>query len=291
MSTIGNFVLNATALSALYAILAIGFTLIFGVGRVLNFAHAAFITIGAFAAYHVSNPNMLGLHISLGIVASVVVTAVVSAIVYKTVIRRVEPQGTVGMIITIVIAFFLLFSIRALYGSRGIAVPSPAPGVGSHFGFDIQYHLAFVFVTSWVSTLFLFGFVNRTRTGKAIVATSMDVKGARLMGVDTERMNTYVWMIAAGLAGLAGMLLAGFKGGGWFMGIEPLVLSFAIVILGGLGSIKGSVVGAHVIGFIETAIVTFFNPALGGTASLFILILVLMIRPSGLWGHEIMEGA
>jgi branched-chain amino acid transport system permease protein len=290
MTALGDFLVNATALSSLYAILAIGFTLVFGVGRVLNFAHAAFITIGAYAAYQVSNPNAWGLHVWFGFFAAVIVTALVGAVVYRTAIRYVDPQSTVGMIITMSVAFFILFAIRAIYGDFGIAVPTPAPGIGAVAGVEVQYHLVVAFAVSWLAIAFLLAFVNHTDTGTAIVATSMNVRGARLAGIDTDRVNLYTWTVAAGLAGAGGMLLAGFQGGGWFMGIEPLVLSFAIVVLGGLGSIKGSVVGAHVIGFLETAVVSFVDPALGGMASLVVLVVVLLVRPSGLWGHTLMEG-
>lgn len=289
MSAIISYLLDATALSALYAILAIGFTLIFGVGRVLNFAHAAFITIGAFAAYQVSNANAWGMNVWLGVLASIVVTAIVGAIVYKTSIQHVDPQSNVGMIITMVIAFFVLFSIRAIYGTFYISVPKPIGESTQIAGYSLQNHLILIFVVSWLSIAFLFVFINYTRLGSATIALSMDTKGAKLVGIDTDRVNLYIWMIAAGLAGFAGMLLGGFIGGNWTMGIQPLVISFAIVILGGLGSVRGSVVGAHVIGFGETAMTTFINPALGGIISLFVLVTVLLIRPSGLWGHKIME--
>lgn len=286
---LGDFLINATALSALYAILAIGFTLIFGVGRVLNFTHAAFITVGAYAAYQVANPNAFGMNVWAGVVASVLVTALVGAVVYLTVIRYVDPQSTVGMIITMVLAFFILFSIRAVYGGYYIAVPTPFPGVYEAAGFEIQRHLAFVFAVSWLAIAFLFVLIEYTDAGTAIVATSMNEKGARLAGIDTGRLNLYTWTIAAGLAGVAGMLLGAFQGGDWTMGIQPLVLSFAIVVFGGLGSVKGSVVGAHVIGFVETAMTSFVDAALGGVVSLFVIVTVLLVRPRGIWGHEIME--
>lgn len=292
MVALGGLLVNALALSALYAIVAVGFTLIFGVGGVLNFTHAAFISVGAFTAYQVSNPNQWGLSIHLGFLLAILVTAAVGAAIYRLAIRHVKAKSTVGTILTIVLAFFLLYLLRGLYGTGGISVPSPLPGVVTipGLGYTVQRHLVFVFVLSWAFIGGLFYLVNRTTIGKAIEAVSMSEKGAVLAGIDADRINMLTWILAAGFGGAAGVLLVGFQGGDWLVGFDPLVISFGIVILGGLGSIKGSVVGAHVIGVLETATVTLVDPALTGLSSLLLLLVVLMVKPTGLFGHEHMEG-
>jgi branched-chain amino acid transport system permease protein len=285
-------ILSATFISALYAVIAIGFTLIFGVGGILNFAHGGFITLGAFSAYIAS--GYFGLPIFVGLLAGTLVGAAVGGATYMGVIRYVRTRPVTILILTFVIGFFMMYFVRVF--GREILNIDPLnipvdPVIGSSsFGNDV-----FIFATSWLLIGALFYFVNYTRTGRAIIAVSMSDKGASLVGIDSERINLITWVLAGAFAGYAGVLLAGSLGGGsWLMSIEPpapLVLSFAIVILGGLGSIKGSVVGAYIIGFFETFTVTFApgGSQLAGISSLVLLLVFLLVKPEGLFGREAAE--
>lgn len=285
-------ILSATFISALYAVIAIGFTLIFGVGGILNFAHGGFITLGAFSAYIAS--GYFGLPIFVGLFAGTLVGAAVGGATYMGVIRYVRTRPVTILILTFVIGFFMMYFVRVF--GREILNIDPLnipvnPVIGSSsFGNDV-----FIFATSWLLIGALFYFVNYTRTGRAIIAVSMSDKGASLVGIDSERINLITWVLAGAFAGYAGVLLAGSLGGGsWLMSIEPpapLVLSFAIVILGGLGSIKGSVVGAYIIGFFETFTVTFApgGSQLAGISSLVLLLVFLLVKPEGLFGREAAE--
>ncbi|MFC7165163.1 branched-chain amino acid ABC transporter permease [Halospeciosus flavus] len=133
----------------------------------------------------------------------------------------------------------------------------------------------------------MFAGVNYTRTGKAILATSMSTKGAALVGVESERMYLYTWVIAGALAGLAGVFLGSIQTASWAMGRAPLVLSFSIVVLGGIGSIRGSLIGAYVIGFLEVFTVSYIDSSLSGLASLVVLVAILLVKPEGLFGREL----
>lgn len=288
MSAILDAVLAATFISALYAIIAIGFTLIFGVGGILNFAHGAFITVGAFGAYVVSGAG--DMPIVLGLLAGTLAGAAVGGATYLGVIRHVRKRPVTVLILTFVIGFFIIYALRIFARAGGadpLQIPVPSVIDASSFLNDV-----FIFVTSWLLIGALFWFVNYTRTGRAVIAVSMSDKGAALVGIDAERINLITWVLAGGFAGYAGVLLAGSLGtGSWLMSIQPpapLVLSFAIVILGGLGSIKGSVVGAYVIGFFETFTVNFFpgGTQLAGISSLVLLLVFLLVKPEGLFGRE-----
>jgi branched-chain amino acid transport system permease protein len=280
-------ILNATFISALYAIIAIGFTLIFGVGGILNFAHGAFITIGAFAAYVVS--TLWGLPVVFGLLAGTFAGAAIGALTYVGVVRWVRDRPVTVLILTFVIGFFLMFSIETVMND--ILDTNPLNFyVPPALDFSSRANDIFIFVTSWILIGGLFYFVNYTRTGRAIIAVSQSDKGASLVGINAEKINLITWTLAGAFAGYAGVLLAGSLGGGsWLMSINPpapLVLSFAIVILGGLGSIKGSVVGAYIIGFFETFTVTFVSSQLAGISSLALLLVFLMVKPEGLFGRE-----
>lgn len=297
MSAITSAILTATFISALYAIIAIGFTLIFGVGGILNFAHGAFITVGAFAAFVISSGAGLDLPIVFGLLAGTVAGAAIGAATYLGVVRHVRNRPVTVLILTFIIGFFIMFALeifaRHIMGVDPLEIPvSPVIGFDMFGVQSSTLNDVFIFVTSWILIGALFVFVNYTRTGRAIIAVSMSDKGASLVGIKAEKINLITWTLAGAFAGYAGVLLAGSLGGGsWLMAIDPpapLVLSFAIVILGGLGSIKGSVVGAYIIGFFETFTVTFVpgGSQLAGISSLLLLIVFLLVKPEGLFGRE-----
>jgi len=285
---------TAIFLSALYAIIAIGFTLIFGVGGILNFAHGSFITVGMFAAFLVTNSSgWIELPVWAGLLAGTGAGVLVAVVTYLGIIRYVRDKPVTVLILTFVVGFFIIYAIRIW--ASGIddvgALSIPVPQVmGTAFLNNV-----FIFVTSWLSIGLLFYFVNYTRTGRAIIAVSQSDKGAALVGISAEKINLITWALAGAFAGYAGVLLAGaFGNGSWLMSIQPpapLILSFAIVILGGLGSIKGSIAGAYIIGFFETFTVNFApgGEQLAGVSSLALLVVFLLVKPEGLFGREAAE--
>ncbi|MGQ4554305.1 ABC transporter permease subunit [Halobellus sp. GM3] len=280
-----TIVVQAAMISALYALVAIGFTLIFGVGGVLNLAHGATLTIGAFSAYYAVNALGLGL---LGAVATAaVVPALFGAGLYFVLIRKFRDDPIIVMILTLVVTVAVESLFLVVEGTSAYTLPQLLSGNTTVAGASVSYNLVAIFALSWVIIGAVFYWVNRTDTGRAILATSMDGKGAFLVGIDTGRVNLLMWVVASVLAGLAGYFLGSHLTIGWSMGRTPFILSFAIVILGGLGSVKGSVVGAYVIGTIEVLTTNVLNPQLQGLAPLVVVIIVLLVRPSGLYGTEV----
>ncbi|PSP97716.1 branched-chain amino acid ABC transporter permease [Halobacteriales archaeon QS_5_70_17] len=286
-SGVSNIVVNGLIISALYAVVAIGFTLIFGVGGVLNLAHGASITVGAFGAYYVA--RVFGMGAWAGLVAGVLVAAAFGAALYLAMIRRMEDEPIMVMILTLVTAVAVEQFVLTVEGSQPKAIPALVGGVTRVAGTNLQHNLVVVFAVSWAIILALFLFVNYTDAGKALIATSMSRKGAALVGIESDRVNLATWVIAGALAGLAGVFLGSFQTAHWAMGRAPLVLSFTIVVLGGVGSIKGSVVGAYLIGFLEVITTRVFDPRLQTLVPLVVLLLVLLVKPEGLFGRELAE--
>jgi branched-chain amino acid transport system permease protein len=289
-----DIVVSAVIISALYALVATGFTLIFGVGGVLNLAHGASITLGAFAAYYVATVfeeiTVFGLDLPVAaILAAIVVPAVFSALLYSVMIERVEDQPIMVMILTLVTAVAIEQVILTVFGAQPKALPSILTSQVSLAGVQIGAQRLFVFVLSWIIIGALFVFVNYTEMGKAVLATSMSDKGAALVGIDSNRINLLIWVLAGAFAGLAGYFLGSFRAASWVMGRDPLVLSFSIVILGGIGSIRGSVVGAYIIGFLEVLTISLIDPSLTGLTPLIVLVGVLLVKPEGLFGRELIE--
>ena len=281
-----NLITSWLIISALYALVAIGFTMIFGVGGVLNLAHGAVVAVGAFSAYAVS---VRGLGPWTGALAALVAGGLFSVGLYLLMIRNVADEPIMVMILTLVSSIIVEEFLRTFVGSQPRAVPSLANGQVSVAGATVQTNMLLMFVVSWLLIGALLVFINHTDTGKAIIATSMSAKGAAVVGIDSDRIHLYTWLIAGVLAGIAGVFLASYLTANWAMGRQPLILSFSIVILGGLGSIRGSVVGAYLIGFLEVFTVNVVNPRLSGVASLVVLVLVLLVKPEGLFGRELAE--
>jgi branched-chain amino acid transport system permease protein len=277
---------QAIIISALYALVAVGFTLIFGVGGVLNLAHGASITIGAFAAYFAM--TSFGLGIVGAFAAAAIVPAVFGGILYLGVIRQFQDEPILVMILTLVTSVAVEAILVTTQDATSYTLPVLVEGTVTFGSARIQLTSIVMFAISWLILIALFLYVNKTDTGRAIIATSMDRKGAFLVGIDSGRINLLMWVLAGALAGLAGLFLAQqFGGAAWDMGRTPLVLSFAIVVIGGLGSIRGSVIGAYIIGTIEVLTVNLVNAELQGLMPLLVLVAVLLLRPEGLFGQEV----
>lgn len=283
MVVISQIVANALLLSALYALVAIGFTMIFGIADVLNIAHGAAIILGGFSAFY--TVRLAGLNIWFGAVAAVVVAALFSLIVYKVFVKPVEDDDIFVIIITLVILLFVEHLFRNLAGTEPSVIPQLVPGNTEILGITAQNNRIFLFVVSWISILGIFYFVKRTWIGRGIEGLSMTPRGSALVGVDRERSTTWTYVIAGGLAGLAGLFFGMSQGVNYNMGLEPLLIAFAIVIIGGMGSIKGSVVGAHIVGGLETLTVTLIDSRLTGVVALSMMVVVILIRPQGLYGR------
>ncbi|EMA48035.1 branched-chain amino acid ABC transporter permease [Halococcus saccharolyticus] len=286
MVDVANIVINGVVISSLYALVAIGFTMIFGVGGTINLAHGAVITIGAFAAYYVTTA---GFGIWAGVLAAIAVPALFSVLLYKGFAERRSDNIIVVMILTLLASIVVEEVVRIVEGSQPRAIPALVSGNTEILGNAVQNNLLVAVALSWVLIAGLFAFINYSKTGKAILATSMSPRGAALVGIESGRINLYTWAIAGVLAGLAGLFLGSYQTANWAMGREPLILSFSIVVLGGLGSIRGSLVAAYVIGFLEVITTSAIDPRLSGLAGLVILVLVLLVRPEGLFGRELAE--
>jgi len=284
MVDVTSIVVNSIALSSLYALIAIGFTLIFGVGGVLNFAYGGQVTLGAFIGFHVV--VVWGGSVWLAVLLSGLISALLGLVLYLGVVRFIEEEAIAVMLITFLVGFSLEHLLRVFYSSDTISIPIFIEGAAVVAEQRVLYNSLFIIAFSWLFIVAVFFFVNRTEPGKALIALSNSEKGAKLVGITPLRINIYTWTLAGLFAGVVGIVLLSVRGGSWQMGLGPLLLAFSIVILGGLGSIKGSVIGAYIIGTFEVITITLIDASLLGAASLVILLLVLTIRPQGLYGRE-----
>lgn len=281
---IHNFLINATIVSSMYALVAIGLTLIYSVGGVFNLAHGVNVAIGAWLTWYLVSE--LGISIWIGLLAALAVPAAFSLLLYWGMIRRIEDAPIIVMTVTLLIEIISEYFLRTTVGVQTSAVPQILAGNVDVAGVKVQANLLLAFALSWVLILALFLFIDRTKFGKAIVATSMSQKGPALVGINRDRIFAGTWLVAGMLAGLAGMFFGSYRGANWLIGQSSLFIAFPIVVLGGIGSIRGSVLAAYVIGFIEIGTITFYDPSMSGVIPFLLLIAILLARPQGLMGRS-----
>jgi branched-chain amino acid transport system permease protein len=274
--------INVLLLSALYALVAIGFTMIFGIADILNLAHGAAIIVGGFAAFYTVD---LGLNIWLAGLLAILLPAVFSLALYRILIEPVEHENTLVIITTLIVLTMVEEIFRNVAGTSSHVLPSLVSGGTSIAGVSIQYNRVVMFVVAWAAIVGLVLFIDRTWLGRAIKGVSMSTRGSVLVGVDNRRVVLATFGIAGALAGAAGLFLGISQGVSWDMGLEPLLIAFAIVVIGGMGSIKGSVVGAHIIGLVETLTTTYVDARLTGVSALVIMMFIIVARPNGLYGR------
>jgi branched-chain amino acid transport system permease protein len=274
----------ALLLSALYALISVGFTMIFGVGGVLNVAHAAYLTLGAYSMLYAT--ELLGIGPWPATVLAILLTGIFSVLVYVGPVRLIEDEPIIVVIVTLLIFLIVEEVFYVIEGTSPKSLPVLLSGRVTLAGTTIQTNQVLMFVLSWLTILGLLVFVNRTTLGKAIQAVSMTKRGSTLVGINKFRISVVTWLIAGALAGLAGVFIGTFQTAVYSMGLNPLIIAFSVVILGGLGSIKGSIIAAHIIGFLETLTTSLVSPRLTGLAPLVMLVVVLIVRPMGLFGRE-----
>jgi len=270
--------------SGVYALLALGFSLIFGVARIVNIAHTAFYMLAAYALYGLL--VIAGLPLLLAIPLAVVAVVALSLVCYKLVIEPVRQHESAVLIATIALALIFQESLLVAFGGSFRGIPNAVEGVVSIIGVRVSYQRLIVLVVVALTLVATWYLLNRTRLGLAIRTAANDQEIANLMGIDVSRVAMYTVGISVALAAIAGVVVAPVFVVDPLMWLAPLVTMLAIVVLGGLGSLKGSVIGAFIIGYVE-AITVFAVPSgsyLKGAVALSIMIVVLLLRPEGLFG-------
>ena len=269
-------------LSGIYALIASGFTLIFGVSRIMNFAHGAFFILGAY--FGIALINGIGLDPYLSTIISMLMVGFLATVVYKGIISPVRKHEVMIIIVTLAFALILEQFILLTFGEHGISFPSVIRGVTSIGAVLIPIMRLFVLAVAIIALILLWIFIGKTRLGKEITAASQDAEAATLMGLNVDRLFMVTVFISAILAALGGALYAQVYAANPFMVLKSLIFAFAIVILGGLGSVRGSIIAAFIVGYILTAVIVLYGARWSELVAVLIIIAILVLRPAGLFG-------
>jgi len=286
---IEEIILYGAIAGAVYALLALGFTLIYGVAGVTNLAHGALFMLGAYV--FATFARTYNIDPVLSLIFAAVFVAIVGAILYRIVIHPIVEDELAVLVVTVASAIIFQQLMLLIFGPSFVPVPSFGGGATTIFGVLVTYSRLIAFLVSMALFAILWMFISKTKIGSAMRAVSQDSEVAMLMGINTPRLYMLTMGISAALAGVAGIFIASSSLGvaSAFMWLHPLALSFSIVILGGLGSIKGTILGGFIIGYAET-IVSITLPEAGiivPTVPFVLMVLILVVRPKGLFGKRI----
>jgi branched-chain amino acid transport system permease protein len=270
---------------AFYALLSLGLSVIFGLLNIINFAHGAQYMMGAFAAYFLLQIAGLGYWWSL-LVAPIVV-GLIGIVLERTMLKRLyHLDHLYGLLLTFGVALIIQGVFRNEYGSSGLPYGIPAQLTGGHnLGFMfLPNYRAWVVVFSLAVCLATWYVIERTRLGSYLRAATENPTLVQAFGINVPRMITLTYGFGVGLAALAGVLAAPIYQVNPLMGADLIIVVFAVVVIGGLGSIMGSIVTGFALGVVE-GFTKVFYPEASNTVIFVIMALVLLVRPAGLFGR------
>ena len=297
-----SLVVAGLANGFLYALIALGYTLVYGVLKLINFAHSEVFMLGAFGAYFVlhaalgsSTPGgvwalgYLGIGIAAGGLAGAVVAFGLERVAYRPLRRRGAPKLTY-LITAIGASLFLQQLAGKEFGRIPVFIPEPKLVSGTAFelcGAPVQQFSIVIVVVSILMLIFADTVVNRTKLGRGIRAVAQDPEVASLMGINIDRTISLTFVLGGMLGGAAGCLWGMQYGVGFQMGFVPGLKAFTAAVIGGIGNLRGAMLGGLLIGLVESIAIIWIPPVYEDVVSFGVLVAVLLVRPTGILGERL----
>jgi branched-chain amino acid transport system permease protein len=291
--------INGLAVGGIYALVALGYTMVYGVMKLINFAHGDLFTLGAFIGFSLLGSLKMAdmlpapLAISLAVILVMVVVSLAGVAIERIAYRPLRNAGRLSAVVSALGAsIFLQNAIMLTYGARILVYPETVrpSTIVVIFGMSLPLARLLMIGASIALMLSLYWFIHRTRLGTAIRAVAIDQDAARLMGINVNRIISLVFLIGPGLGGVAGIMIGLYYGQidftmGWIYGLK----AFTAAILGGIGNIPGAMLGGLLLGVVESLGAAYFALAWKDVISFMVLILILIVRPTGLLGERVAE--
>ena len=287
-----QYLINGISIGAVYAIIALGYTMVYGIAKMLNFAHGDVIMVGAYISFCVT--NYMGLPAIVSILAAMAVCTCLGILIEKLAYKPLRGTPSLAVLITAIgVSYFLQNAAQLIWGTAPKNFTSIVTFKPLSFAGGALVITGEVIVTILVSTLIMIGltlFTSRTRMGKAMRAVSEDRDAAQLMGINVNQTISMTFAIGSALAAIAGVLLCSTVP--TLMpttGSMPGIRAFTAAVIGGIGSIPGAMLGGIVLGIIEIFSKKYISTEFSDAIVFAVLILILLVKPAGLLGKQIQE--
>lgn len=287
-----NYLISGLSLGSVYAIIALGYTMVYGIAKMLNFAHGDVIMVGGFAVY--MSMNALGLNPILAVIVSIIVCTVLGIVIEKVAYKPLRKATPLAVLITAIgVSYFLQNLALLVFGSDAklftsvvnIKAISLAGGQITITGETIVTIVACIIIMVVLSL-----FIKKTKSGQAMLAVSEDKEAAELMGINVNKTISLTFAIGSGLAGIAGALLcSAYPTLTPYTGSMPGIKAFVAAVFGGIGSIPGALIGGLLLGVIENLSKAYISSQMADAIVFSVLIIVLLVKPTGLLGKKISE--
>lgn len=287
---IQNLLVTGILRGGLFALMAVGLALVFGVMNICHFAHGEYYVLGAYAAYFAY--VTYGLNPLLAIIVAALLGFLAGAITERLLFfpLRKRSKGEWVMnafLLTAGLSVVLQSVYRLVFGNRYYGITQYWDATVHIFGMTVAADRVMAFVIALLAIAGMWFFLQRTRTGRAIRAVSQDERGAMLVGIDLDRIQTLTFALGSMLAGLGGASLLSLSPAYPMAGNKPLIASWFVVTIAGLGNVQGAIIGGFIVGVFESVSYFYLGQGWQEVASLGLLILILLFKPTGLFGTEI----
>ena len=284
-----SYLINGISLGSIYAIIALGYTMVYGIARMLNFAHGDIIMIGGYVAF-IAFTN-LNIPVVFSILLSIVVCAVLGVTIERLAYKPLREASSLSVLITAIgVSYFLQNSAQLLFGADNKMFPNMLPK-GSIKLFNGQLSISYLTIititTCLIVMICLTIFVQKTKLGKAMRACSEDKGAASLMGINVNKTISLTFAIGSGLAAIASILLCvTYPSLSPSLGSMPGIKAFTAAVFGGIGSIPGALIGGLILGVVENLSKAYISTQLSDVIVFGVLIVILLIKPTGLLGKN-----
>ncbi len=287
-----SYLINGISLGSIYAIIALGYTMVYGIARMLNFAHGDIIMVGGFVVFTIV--STLGLSPWLGLLVAVAICTVLGIVIEKVAYCPLRGASSLAVLITAIGVSYLLQNVALLiFGSNArqftsiINLPNLKLADGR---LTISAVTIVTIITCLVIMVGLTAFINKTKIGQAMLAVSEDTGAATLMGINVNKTISITFAIGSALAAIAGALLcSAYPSLTPYTGSMPGIKAFVAAVFGGIGSIPGALIGGVILGVIENLTKAYISSQLSDAVVFSVLIIVLLVRPTGILGKKITE--
>ncbi|MBE7022799.1 MAG: branched-chain amino acid ABC transporter permease [Ruminococcaceae bacterium] len=281
-----SYFITGISLGSIYALIALGYTMVYGIAKMLNFAHGDVIMIGGYVAF--TAITTLHFPIWISICISILACTLLGVLIEKVAYKPLRKASPLAILITAIGVSYLLQNVALLiFGSAAKSFTSVVPKFSLDLGFSITGETLVTIVVTLILVVALTLFVNHTKSGKAMLAVSEDRGAAQLMGINVNTTISLTFAIGSGLAAVASVLLcSAYPQISPYTGAMPGIKAFTAAVFGGIGSIPGAMIGGVALGIIESLSKAYISSQMADAIVFAVLIIVLLVKPTGLFGKK-----